>query len=78
VRQPHLGEGARLGAADEDAIGGVAGHGQRMRPPLPTRSAPVRPGNLPFLVERLCPSPAHTHSRLHSFGGNRGGNSGSQ
>jgi hypothetical protein len=29
VRQPHLGEGARLGLADEDAIGGVAGHGHR-------------------------------------------------
>jgi hypothetical protein len=26
VRQPHLGEGARLVLADEDAIGGMAGH----------------------------------------------------
>jgi hypothetical protein len=48
---------------------------RRLRPPLPTRSAAVRPGNLPFLAERLCPLSAHTHSRLHSFGGNFGGNS---
>jgi hypothetical protein len=44
-------------------------------PPLPARSAAVRLRNLPLLVGRLCPLPAHTPSRLHSFGGNRGGNS---